>query len=396
MANSFIDTYLCYAGVSAAPPQFHLWCALTALSASVMDHIWVESAGEHLAPNLYVFLVGPSGIGKGVATSTMMRVLSAAATSRVYSGMLTAQHLCDMLDSKRKQVPKVLLVTEELSLSVGDKALADRLIRLATALYACSPYEFFEGTRTHGTVRFANHCLCWCAGTTQEWLRDSIPRSAVEGGFFARVNCVVAHGPLRRAVRASPNLALLPPLVDHLHKVARLEGAMALTPDAEASYWDWFERRPLPAETVLEPVWARVPVHVLKLASLLSLGDGMSMTIQRNHINEARRLAEQSLRSLPQIIEYVAMSPDTDGIRFVRDAVREAGRIAHSTLVRAMLRHGLTASKVREHVDTLTQGGYMRVDASGRGRAAYEWSGRAMPALQNGARLHAEDPSDEP
>ena len=382
--SNFIDRYLRYAGISAAPQEFHRWCALQAISSTVMDRVWVESAGEQLPPNLYVFLVGASGSGKGVATSTLLRLLYAAKTVRTYSGMITAQHLCDLLDAKRKREPKLLLVTEELSLSVGDKQLADRLIRLATALYMCSPYEFSEGTRTHGTVRFSNHCICWNAGTTKEWLRDAIPRSAVEGGFFARVNCVVYNGPIRRPVKAKPDLTLLQGLVDDLIVLRGLNGPMILSSDAEESYWDWFERRPLATEYILEPVWMRVPIHVLKIAMLLSLGDSTSMIIERDHIVQARQLAEETLRHLPSIIEYVAMTPDSDGVRYVRNAIYDAGRIVHNVLVRSMMRHGLTATKVREHVDTLVQGGFVRVDASVRGRPAYEWRGSTLPQQQSG------------
>ena len=382
--SSFVDRYLRYAGVSAAPQEFHRWCALQAIAATVMDRVWAESAGEHLPPNLYVFLVGPSGAGKGVATTTLLRLLYAANTTRIYSGMITAQHLCDLLDAKRKREPRLLLVTEELSLSVGDKQLADRLIRLATALYTCSPYEFSEGTRTHGTVRFANQVICWNAGTTQEWLRDSIPRSAVEGGFFARVNCVVYKGPIRRPVRAKPDLTLLQGLCDDLQVLRGLHGPMTFSKDADESYWDWFERRPPPAESILEPVWMRVPIHVLKIATLLSLSDGPSMRIERDHLIEARKLAEALLRHLPSLIEYVAMTPDSDGIRYVRNAIYDTGRVTHNVLVRSMMRHGLTAQKVKEHVDTLVQSGFVKVDASAKGRTVYAWRGSTLPAQQSG------------
>jgi hypothetical protein len=244
----------------------------------------------------------------------------------------------------------------------------------------CSPYEFSEGTRTHGTVRFSNHCLCWNAGTTQEWLRDSIPRSAIEGGFFARVNCVVYKGKIRQPVRARPNLALLPGLASDLRVLRSTHGPLTLSSEADEAYWDWVERRPMPAEALLEPVWMRVPIHVLKIATLLSLGDGLSMVIERDHITEARQLAETSLRSLPSLIEYVAMTPDTDGIRYVRNAIYDAGRVAHSVLVRSMMRHGLTAQKVREHVETLVQSGFVTVDVTGR--RSYVWRGNVLPVQE--------------
>jgi hypothetical protein len=375
--SSFITRYMQYAKRTAAPPLYHRWCALACLAATVTDHVWVESQGEAIAPNLYVFMVGPSGAGKGVATSLAMRLLTHAGVVRIYNGMLTAQHLCDMLGRDKKHPPKILLVTEELSLCIGDQQIADRLIRLATALYSCSPYEFNEGTRTHGAVKFEHQCICWIAGTTPEWLRDSVPKSAIEGGFFARVSCIVDRGPLRRVSRPVLDLSVFQGLADDLRVLAQLGGPMTMTADADELFWHWYEERPAVTEQVLEPVWARVPVHVLKLATLLSLSDGPSMVISAEHITEARQLAEEALRQLPELIEYVSLTPETDGTRLVREAVQRAGVIHHTALARAMVSRGLTGSAVRDHLDTLQQSGLILREVHGQ-RVSYTWASRRL------------------
>lgn len=375
--SSFLSTYMRYTGVSVAPPAFHRWSGLAAIAASVADRVWVDSHSQQLAPNLYVFLIGPSGVGKGIAINTMMRVLDAAGVTRLYNGMLTAQHLCDLLGGRQNKhlLPKVTLVTEELSLSIGDKLLADRLLRLATKLYECTPYEFTEGTRTHGTVAFRGHCVNWLAGTTQEWLRDSVPRSAVEGGFFARVNPVVHNSGLSRVSRPALDLSVFDGLVTQLQVYAGLQGEMTLSPMADDIYWEWYEQRPLPSEPVMEPVWARVPIHILKLAMLLSLSDGPTMVIEERHITQARLLAEESLRHLPALIEYVALTPDTDGLRLVREAIRRAGELWHAPLMRKMMSHGLAGDDVRRHIDTLKQSGLILDEPHGL-RHHYTWLGR--------------------
>ena len=373
---SFLSAYLQYAGLSVAPRIFHLWSGLSAMAAAVADRVWIDSHSSQLPPNLYAFLIGPSGIGKGVAIHTAMRLLDAAGVTRLYNGMLTAQHLCDLLGSRATKhlAPKVLLVTEELSLSIGDKVLADRLLRLATKLYECTPYDFVEGTRTHGTVTFRGHVINWLAGTTQEWLRDSVPRSAIEGGFFARVNAIVCPDLLRRITRPALDLTVFDALVQRLQEYTMLAGPMVMDAQADAVYWDWYEQRPLPPEPILEPVWARVPIHVLKLAMLLSLSDSLSMVIEERHVTQARLLAEESLRHLPALIEFVALTPETDGMRLVREAIRRAGALHHTPLMRKMIAHGLSGDDVRRHVDTLVQGGL--VERTPGTRQEYTWLGK--------------------
>src|SRR3990167_10557775 len=110
-------------------------------------------------------------------------------------------------------------------------------------------------------------------------------------------------------------------------------GRMVMVAQSDAVYWDWCEQRRLPREPILEPVWARVPIHVLKLAMLLSLSDSLSMVIEERHVTQARLLAEESLRHLPALIEFVALTPETDGMRLVREAIRRAGALHHVPLI---------------------------------------------------------------
>src|SRR5947208_15822685 len=47
--------------------MYALWSGLLTLSIATGHRIWLEEANLKIWPNLYVVLVGPSGIGKGQA-----------------------------------------------------------------------------------------------------------------------------------------------------------------------------------------------------------------------------------------------------------------------------------------------------------------------------------------
>ena len=384
MAPSFLAEYVRYAGDSEVPEAYHRWCGLFCLAAAASDHVWIEKfPGERLVPNLYVFLLGPSGIGKGAAISVAYRLLKAVKALRMMRGKVTAAYLADFLSNK-KLGAKVTIVTPELALSVGRGPLADDLVKLLTELYTGGDYEFHEGTRTHGTVTFRDHCINWLAGTTKEWLRDCITKDAVEGGFFARCAPVQAAYDLGLRIPL-PSVpldwaALGQGLIRHLDLVAGHGGRLLFTGTAQRIVDDWYVQRPEPDDENLIPTWKREHDLVLKLSMLLALSDDPTCgCIEAHHVAGAQRLAAESMAALPPLVEYVALTRETDGLRMVRELIRRAGVLHHSALSRIVAKQGMTADKLQTFVVTLCAGGTIQRLVT-RGTVMYTWMGRrAMP-----------------
>jgi len=384
MAPSFLAEYVRAAGVSEVPAAYHRWCGLFCLAAAASDHVWIEKhPGERLVPNLYVFLLGPSGIGKGAAISVAYRLLKAVTAIRMLRGKVTAAYLADFLSNK-KLGAKVTVITPELALSVGRGPLADDLVKLLTELYTGGDYEFHEGTRTHGTVTFRDHCVNWLAGTTREWLRDCITKDAVEGGFFARCAPVQAAYDLelRIPVPSVPLdwLAAGTGLVRHLEAIAGHGGRVYFTGDAQRVLDDWYVQRPEPDDETLIPTWKREHDLVLKLSMLLALSDDpVAGYIDTPHVAGAQRLAAESMAALPPLVEYVALTRETDGLRMVRELIRRAGALQHTALARVVARHGMTADRLQMFLVTLLAGRTIRRVGAGQ-TTVYVWTGqRAMP-----------------
>jgi hypothetical protein len=98
---SFIEWYLYSAGLSWVPAEFHLWCALSVIAACVADRVWFEKfRGERLTPNLYVMLIGPSGVGKNQAIRKAQKLVERAPNRErvgLYRGKISAQSLLSYL-----------------------------------------------------------------------------------------------------------------------------------------------------------------------------------------------------------------------------------------------------------------------------------------------------------
>jgi hypothetical protein len=385
MAN-FITEYLHHVGTNEVPHDFHRWGALTLLASAASDHVWLPKGASKVRPNLYVFLIGPSGVGKGEAISTALRLIEGFNAIKVIHGRLTAAALIDML-ATRGTLPsaynRLLLATPELAMAVGRGTQADDFIKLLTELYSGSEHTpITERTRMSGRHIIKGHCVTWVAGTTKEWLRDCVTREAVEGGFFARVACVQTDYNLDRRV-TNPTLPddyaeAVARLRRHLEDVQLQRGPLTYTHQALALHDEWYLTRPVPTDESLIPAWKREDDFVRKLSMLFALADGPSMTIEVRHVVQAQRTTGAIMAKLPLVIEYIGADLESDGMRRARGLIRLAGAITHIALARQLARSGVTHDRLRIYVETMLDAGWIHRDRAPRGGWVYRWAGRRL------------------
>ena len=193
------------------PREYHVWACLSLMSACVRDNVWIDKIrGKKLNPKLYVILIGPPAIGKGVAIDHAVKIMRTAyseSDNNIYYGKTTAAYLIDKLGkdgtSEDGEVfvsnPRKWLITEELGACVG-KRDADDFVKMMTMLYTNE--EILDtGTRTKGGVRIINSCVNWLAGTTEKWLVDTLTIDAIETGFWSRVVAIVKDREKKRYYR---------------------------------------------------------------------------------------------------------------------------------------------------------------------------------------------------
>lgn len=95
---NFFELYRHICGESEVPAIYHFWSAVSLIAATVEDRVWYQKfKHEALFPNLYVMLVGPSGLGKGMAISHLVRLADCGITINKFRGRVTAAHLIDHL-----------------------------------------------------------------------------------------------------------------------------------------------------------------------------------------------------------------------------------------------------------------------------------------------------------
>jgi len=390
--TNLVTLYQHLCGESEVPKEFHFFAFLSLLGAVVGDRVWIEKVkGEKLKPNLYIFLVGPSGCGKGVAINRVFKLLDDSLGTelvKTYKGRTTAAHFVDFLgkritDEASGEVfipnPVAWLVTEELARNIGKGTFADDFIKLMTEIYSGSPLVD-DGTRTHGHVRLKNPCINWLAGTTKEWMIESLTGDNIRSGFGARVCFVNADYVKKRYVRPR-----YPEDYDEVyeHIKARLvalyhitPGKFWITPEALAKESMWYMNRKWPDDDRLMPSWKRQQDIMLKIAMLLALGNAPPLVIEEGHIVQAIRLSTWVLRNAELAVELATRTPILDYFAQVEDALRQAkGSIVHTPLSRKMAKRGIDARTLNKILSELIRDGLVKVSRTKTGARVYKWVG---------------------
>lgn len=371
---NFIDLYLHHVGQSEVPRIYHEWSAISLLAACARDRIWFEKfSGKKLMPNLFVYLIGPSGSGKDNAAETAMEFIEEFHEIRCYHGKASAQYFYDWICRKPKdangnmlaeQDPRVWFVTPELANSIGTGPSADAFLKFMTDLYHGKVRAWQEGTRTSGAHTLKKSpCINWLAGSTREWLCQAVSHQEILGGFFARV-CAVEpvidyDKRLFRPTVPEDHLRVRDHLLERLYAIVQAEGVFSSTPDADAIERRWYEHRPVPADQILLPSWKRQHDQVLKLSMLYALADwreGEEFVWHKQHMVKAQRVSNNLLRSVSQLAAFSgARSIDAAALVMVAEIIRQAGRIQRSTLLRRVYPLGIGSEVLARIIHTLQQ-----------------------------------------
>jgi len=376
--RNFINLYLYHIGKNEVPKNFHLWACLSLIASCVGDSVWVQrDLAKRIYPNLFVFLIGPSGSGKESAVNTALGFVKEIERVNAYPGKITGPALWDFLGLRGEydeqlnltlaKNPRVYFVTEELGACIRGGDLAFDLITMMTSMFVRPPF-LIDGTRTRGSVKLIEPGINWIAGTTDEWLIKSIPRDAIEGGFWARV----------LAVRGNRNHAVRYPVVQYpddydevrKHLVSRvealtwLEGDYRLSPQAQRWHDAWYMERIAPTEKLYDAAFNRGDEMVYKLALLLAIADwpgeftpeghcDHEAKIELRHVEEAVELWDSLLYDLPETIKVSSASPETHDMKIVLEHIDRAGTITRADLTRRVSGYGLNKDRIDKALLTL-------------------------------------------
>src|SRR6266496_5863122 len=101
MGFGFVELVLRYTQQSESPRKFYYWSALSAISAVVKNNVYINRQGGRLKlyPNIFVLLVGRSGLRKGPPINLARALVEAVDNTRVITGQISIPALITALQT---------------------------------------------------------------------------------------------------------------------------------------------------------------------------------------------------------------------------------------------------------------------------------------------------------
>lgn len=375
-----------------SPRSFIVWSGLTAVSAVVNNKVWLNKGGLYnLYPNIYVMLVGPSGLRKSFPPMVMRKLVGMIGNTRIIAGRISVQALITKL-SKTTHVPGKGIVKDAIGY-VNAGELATALVRDQDALTLLTDLhdgnynkEWANTLKGTGTEELKNVCITMLGAINPELFGDFITQKEIGGGFIAR-NFLIYE--TRRQQKDSllrntkEDLIDYEELIKHLNELTKLNGEFVIEEDAIAAYETWYDK--FEPEDMDDRTGSANRIHdqILKIAMLLSLCErNDSLIIKVPEMEKAFNLVTQSTSGVNRILAGTGIHVDAPKIKlFIDKLVASPGHSVIRSEFLAKNYGSVDRFDLDRIVDTLVEANGLTIDGYGS-NAVYTLTEKALEGLK--------------
>lgn len=393
MHKDFIESYLEYTSNHEASPKIHKWTAISILASVLERKVWIERGYYKLYPNLYIFIIGPSGlIKKSTSTSIGVDLLRDIEGFNIMTERATDASLCQQIEraGKKKsflyngapvrQSPVYAYASE---LAVFLQEINKSIIELLTTFFDCQPNDSSKpwryGTRHTGDIVVYGPCLNLLGCSTPSWLLRCVPKSEMEGGFASRILFVVENEPPVNPV-AWPKVDeskkhdyfKLGQTLKHIHN---LKGKMVPTDAAFELYEKWYRIHcqkviPKNSDTRFSGYYGRKGDQMLKLAMVRSISQRDDLILTEQDILWASDQLHEMEKTMFDIFKDPKHMGGKSLVKQMHEYISDAGRVS-ATALRQKFWINTSPENYIEAIETLKAGSYIVETKSGPNDIAY-------------------------
>lgn len=317
--KNWIDTYLEYTAIQKAPERYHLWIAISTIASALERRCFMRRGFYTLFPNLYVAIVGPTGISKSTAGNIGTNFLEGIKDRTIIRGKATSWWMYRWFGAKSASGdPCTCTIWASEMKNFLDDLGKTEMITMLTDMYECPDKRDFY-TIKGGMFTLKDMCINVLAASTPEWLTTGTSVDEIAGGFTGRFVYVYADSGERNSPFPEdlyPQVAHLEqPLKDDLIEMGKMTGGFTLTPEAKAIYTTWYNNLKqefmLKGDERLLGYFGRKGELVLKICMIISAAASDSMLINESILNAAwallRKIEDQMTLAFAGIVSDPAL-----------------------------------------------------------------------------------------
>jgi hypothetical protein len=350
-----------------SPDIFIDWAYYSLIAACLQRRIYLGSDQMKLHGNMFIVLVGPPGVGKGLMLGEVAKILANKKLSNNASfeerreelsaefgdlpagnpfdsmnnmkiplapNATTFEALCRILckSARHIRVPTgkktpdgtpITKVEQHCSLYATLEELGS-LVRqhtqdthvLLQEIYDCKDkYEY--STKNQGNDFIKRPCFNLLAGTTPDFLKRAYMTTLLTEGFSSRTVFVVAFQNRFRSYH-TPTFSeeqneAYAKILDHVVKVCNLQGGVKFTEEAQEFNKTWYEKdygiavpNPHPK---LQPYYSRIGITHQKLCMAMHFGESLDLEIGIDVCKKALKLLQETEKTMHLAIGIEMKNP---------------------------------------------------------------------------------------
>lgn len=352
--DNWILSYLKMVEGTEPPQRFHLWSAITVISAMLARKCIVKLGPELIFPNLYTVLIGPPGVRKGTAIKYCVDLVNEVDAATMAPDAVTKEALCMEMETRQltaniNGIPLVhcslFVVAPELVVFIKEND-HERLGYLCQLYDGLNKFEY--KTKTSLNQYIVNPGLWILGATTPNWIEIAMKQLGVGGGMTSRTVFVYAsrkgeHIPI---TRMKPfDVGLRSKLVTDLAEIKNMEGKFHITKEADNVYSEWYEGTYKDTgvdDSRFASYWERLPSMVIKVAMVMSAARTEDMTVTDKDIMNSIHVFNKIHPEMPQSFGGLGHNVLGSQTEMVRNLLRDKRRCTKSYIMHT-LRHNLSA-----------------------------------------------------
>lgn len=334
----------------------HFWAGVSTVAGALRRKVWIDMKRFHWYPSFYISFVGPPGIiAKSTTIDVAMNLLRQVPDIKFGPNSVTWQALVTSFAASSQAfeyngewhpMSPLTLVASELGslINLQDKDMVNLLIELWDGKKS---YE--KITKMSGNDTIEAPWINILAGTTPHWIADNMPQAMIGGGLSSRCIFIYADTKDKYVAYVDEQIKIDDPVVQaqltqDLEQIAMLVGPFTISEPARVWGRAWYERFWRDASSrmddqMLEGYAARKQTHLHKVAMIMSVSRGDSLTIIPEDLELANQMLEDIETDMPRVFAHIGRTEDSlQAARFI-DFIHKKGTISYAEAYRMIHAH---------------------------------------------------------
>lgn len=319
----WIDAYMAYVDNTEPPDLYKIWTAIFCISSCLKRKCFLQWGMFRCYPNIYVVLVGPPAIGKGVAMIPGFEMLNDL-NVRMAADVSTKEALIRELNRSNDDTGRnpegnlefhssMIIFTQELSVFLGYGNLD--LMGYLTDWYDCKPrwnYATKDRTLSDDVI---NVWVSLFGATTPSMIQDALPTESIGLGLTSRIIFVYEHKEgkcIPIPFLSEDQESLRPLILSDLEQVLMLRGQFRYTSKFLSKFIDWFnyqKANPPFKDERLGGYSRRRRIHLLKMSMIMCASRTDEMLITEADFDRALYVLGQTEVKMPNVFSGVGKNP---------------------------------------------------------------------------------------